>query len=120
MFTFIEGLPADILAVEASGPITHEDYQKLIPKVEGMIGKGPIKALYVLDKGVSEWSPHAFWDDQVFTIKHWRDFTHLAVVTDMTWARWMAKLFAPIFPAKMKVFGQAQLADAKAWIVAPN
>jgi hypothetical protein len=85
-----------------------------------MMGKGPIKALYVLDKGWSEYSPQAFWDDQVFGLKHWHDFSHLALVTDLAWARGMAKLFAPFFPAKMKVFTQAELAEAKAWLAAPT
>jgi hypothetical protein len=120
MFTFLEGLPADVLAIEASGPITHEDYQRLIPRAEAMMGKGPVKAIYVLGDDVSEFSPRAFWDDQVFSIKHWHDFSHLALVTDQAWIRGMAHLFAPFFPARMKVFTKSQLAEAKAWIVTPT
>jgi hypothetical protein len=120
MFTFLEDVPPGVLGIEASGPITHEDYERLIPRAEAMMGKGPVKALYVLDDDASEFSPHAFWDDQVFTIKHWHDFSHLALVTDLAWARGAATLFAPFFPAKMKVFTKAQLAEAKAWIAAPS
>lgn len=120
MFTFIEDLPADVLGIVASGPITHEDYQKLIPQAEAMMGRGPVRCLYVLDDDVSEFSPRAFWDDQVFSIKHWRDFSHLALVTDLAWARAAARLFEPFFPAKIRVFTKAQLADAKAWIAAPT
>lgn len=120
MFTFLDDLPADILAVEVSGPITHEDFQNLIPRAEALMAKGPVKVLYVLDKGVTEFSPQAFWDDQMFSIKHWRDFTHLALVTDEVWARAAAKLFAPFFPAKIKVFPMAELAAAKTWIVSPT
>lgn len=120
MFTFIEDLPADALGVVASGPITHEDYQKLIPRAEAMMGKGPVKCLYVLEDDVSEFSPHAIWDDQMFGIKHWRDFSRLALVTDLTWARVAARMFKPFFPAEIRVFAKAQLADAKAWIAAPT
>lgn len=120
MFTFIEGLPRDVLGVEASGAITHADYQQLIPRAEAMMAKGPVKALYVIDNDASEFSPQAFWDDQVFSIKHWHDFSHLALVTDWAWARAAAQLFAPFFPAKMKVFTKAQLPEAKAWIAAPT
>lgn len=120
MFTFIDDMPPHVLGVEASGPITHEDYQKLIPKAEAMMGKGPIKALYVLDDDVSEFSPHAFLDDQLFSIKHWRDFSHLALVTDLGWVKTSAKLFAPFFPAEMKVFNKSELAEAKGWIAAPT
>ena len=37
MFTFIEGLPSDVLAIEARGEVTHDDYRNtLIPKAEAM------------------------------------------------------------------------------------
>lgn len=120
MFTYIEDLPPHTLGVEASGAITHEDYLELNRRVEAMMGRGPIKALYVIDSDASEFSPQAFWDDQVFSLKHWHDFSHLAIVTDLVWARGAARLFAPFFPAAIKVFTKAQLAEAKAWIVAPT
>ena len=35
MFEFIEGMPPDVLAIEAVGKVTHEDYRTiLIPKAE--------------------------------------------------------------------------------------
>ncbi len=120
MFTFLSDFPPDVLAVEASGPITHADYEQLNPKAEAMMGKGPVKAFYVIDDDASELSPRAFWDDQVFTIRHWRDFSHLALVTDQAWVRGAARLFGPFFPAKMKVFGKAEWAAAKDWIMAPG
>jgi hypothetical protein len=49
MFTFIDGLPPNVMAVEASGTVTHEDYRDIIiPKAEEMMAKGPIKLLYVI------------------------------------------------------------------------
>ena len=51
MFKFIDGLPKDVLAIEATGKVTHEDYKStLIPRAEAMMGKGPIKMLYVIGK----------------------------------------------------------------------
>jgi len=120
MFTYLEGLPADTLGLVASGPLTHEDYAGLETRVETMLGHGPLKALYVLEDDVSEFSPRAIWDDQVFTWNHLRDFSHFAVVTDLTWARIMAWLIAPIMPVRMKLFTKAQMDAAKAWIAAPD
>ena len=52
MFKFIEGLPPDVMAIEASGKVTHEDYRNaLIPKAEAMMAKGPVRMLYVIGKG---------------------------------------------------------------------
>jgi hypothetical protein len=120
MISFIEDLPPNILGIEMSGPITHEDYQRLIPKAEAMMGKGPIKALYLVGDHVSEFSPHAFWDDQLFSIRHWHDFGRVALVTDEAWMVAAARIFAPFFPAELKIFSRAQLAEAKAWISGPG
>ena len=54
MFRFIEGMPPDVLAIEAVGKVTHEDYRTiLIPKAEAMMAKGPIKIIYVIGKEFS-------------------------------------------------------------------
>ena len=118
MLRFLEDLPEDTLGFELSGAITHADYKRLIPRAEAMMAKGPVKALYVLGDDWSEYSPQAIWDDQVFGLKHWHDFRRLALVSDQALMRGMARLFAPFFPAEIKVFTRAQLADAKAWLAA--
>ena len=47
MFKLIEGLPRDVLAIEASGQVTYQDYRDtLIPKAEAMMTNGPIRMLY--------------------------------------------------------------------------
>ncbi len=43
MFKFIDGLLRDVIAIEATGKVTHEDYcNTLIPRAEAMMAKGPI------------------------------------------------------------------------------
>ena len=118
MFTFLDDLPPNVLGVEAAGKVTHEDYRdRLIPKVEAMLAKGPIRALVVMRNEIGDYSLEAMWDDQKFGLKHWGDLTHIAMVTDHAWVRVMATLFAPLYPARMKMFGLNELDAAKAWIV---
>ncbi len=51
MFKLIEGMPTGVMAIEAIGEVTHEDYRDtLIPQAEAMIGKGPIKMIYIVGK----------------------------------------------------------------------
>lgn len=46
MLKFIEGLAPGVIAIEAMGKVTHEDYRDvLIPKAEAIMGKGPINML---------------------------------------------------------------------------
>jgi hypothetical protein len=67
MFKFIEGLPQDVLAIEASGKVTHDDYRNtLIPKAEAMMAEGPIKMLYVIGKDFAGFELEALWDDGAF------------------------------------------------------
>jgi len=76
MLRIIAGMPADVLAIEAVGEVTQEDYRGiLIPKAEAMMTKGPIKMPYVIGKEFTGYELEALWEDGTFGIKHWREFT---------------------------------------------
>ena len=117
MLKIIEGLPQDVLAIEASGKITHKDYQDtLIPKAEAMIAKGPIRMLYVIGKEFTGFELEALWDDGVFGLKHWHDFSHIAVVTDHALIGSIINMFKPFFHGEGRLFRLAELPLAKEWI----
>jgi hypothetical protein len=111
-------MPPDVLAVEAVGKVTHEDYRTiLIPKAEAMLATGPIKMIYVIGKDFSGYDLEALWDDGTFGIKHWREFKRIAVVADQAWLRAAVSMFAPFFPAEVRLFSLAELPSAKDWII---
>lgn len=121
MLHIIEGLPPDVLGVEAVGKVTHEDYRSvLIPKAEALMAKGPIKMIYVVGKQFTGYELEALWDDAAFGMKHWRQFDRIAVVTDHSWMRSSVSLFVPLLPATVRLFGNSELAAAKEWIAAPR
>lgn len=117
MFQFIEGLPKDVLAIKAVGKVTHKDYKNtLVPRAEAMLGKGPIKMLYVIGNEFTGFEAGALWDDSVFVLEHWHDFSHIAVVTDHAWLRIMVSTFKPFFHGDVRVFQVAEFPTAKRWI----
>ncbi|MFY9954862.1 STAS/SEC14 domain-containing protein [Bradyrhizobium sp.] len=117
MFRIIEGMPPDVLAIEATGKITHEDYHNtLIPKAEAMMAKGPIRMLYVIGKQFAGFELEALWDDGKLGLKHWHDFSHIAVVADQPWLRAAVVMFTPFFHGDVRIFGLAELDAAKTWI----
>jgi hypothetical protein len=117
MFKTIEGLPPDVMAIEASGKITHKDYRDiLIPRAEAMMTKGPLRLLYVIGEDFTGFEPEALWDDGVFGLKHWHDFSHIAVVSDHAWLSAIVKMFRPFFHGEVRVFSFAELLAAKSWI----
>jgi SpoIIAA-like len=114
----IEGMPPDVLAIEAVGTVTHQDYRAtLIPKAEAMLAKRSIKMLYVIGKEFTGYALEALWDDGAFGIKHWREFGRIAVVTDLAWMRASISMFAPFFPAEVRLFDLSELPRAKDWII---
>ena len=119
MFKIIEGLPPDVMAIEASGKVTHVDYRDtLIPRAEAMIAKGPVRLLYVVGEDFTGFEPEALWDDSVFGLKHWHDFNRIAVVTDHAWLSATVQMFKPFFHGEVRVFRSAELPAAKGWITA--
>ena len=121
MLNQIEGLPPDVLAIEATGTVTHEDYRTvLIPKAEAMMAKGQIKMLYIIRKEFASYELEALWDDGAFGIKHWREFKRIAVVADQAWIRASVSMFAPFFPAEVRLFKLSDLVAAKEWIGTKN
>ena len=117
MFKIIDGLPPDVMAIEAFGKITHADYRDtLVPRAEAMMAKGPVRLLYILGKDFSGFEAEALWDDSVFGVKHWYDFSHIAVVTDRTWLIAMVNMFKPFFHGEVRLFSVTGLAAAKDWI----
>jgi hypothetical protein len=118
MFKFIDAMPPDVLAIEAVGKVTHEDYQtSLIPRAEAMMTKGPIKMLYVIGKDFTDFELEALWDDGAFGIKHWREFKRVALVCDRAWLRASVSMFAPFFPAEVRIFNLIDLPAAKNWVI---
>ena len=121
MFKFIDGLPLDVMAIEAAGKVTHEDYRTtLIPKAEAMMAKGPIRMLYVIGKEFTGFELEALWDDSAFGFRHWHDFTHIAVVTDHPWMSAMVSMFKPFFHGEVRLFRLSELPAAKGWITDSN
>ncbi|MDA9436870.1 STAS/SEC14 domain-containing protein [Bradyrhizobium sp. CCBAU 51627] len=118
MLKLIEGLPPDVLGIEAAGKVTHDDYREvLIPAAEAKIVQGPIRMLYVAGSDFTGYELEALWDDAAFGFKHWHQFKRIAVVTDSAWLRAAITMFRPFFPSQIRLFRLAELAAAKDWII---
>ncbi len=118
MFKLIGDLPPDVIGIEAAGKVTHDDYKNFfIPKVEAMLAKGgPVKLLFAVGEAFEGYELEALWDDAAFGVKHWRDFSRIAVVADQTWLRAAVTMFKPFFPCEVRLFELGDLSKAKSWI----
>lgn len=119
-FSIIEGLPDDVVAIDARGLITAQDYDKiLLPLVDSKLEKhDKLKFLMLAGKYFDGYSGGAMWDDAKFGLMHMRSISKIALVTDVGWLRKGTKLFGPLIPAEVMVFDLNELDDAKEWIKA--
>ena len=117
-FLKLDGYFDNVAAFRAEGIITRDDYEEtLIPEVEKKIkAHKKVKLLYWCGEGFKGFSGGAMWDDARFGLMHLGDFLKIAVVSDIEWVRQSVKLFAPLIPAPVQVFHNADIEDANHWI----
>jgi hypothetical protein len=114
----IEGLPAGVVGIEAKGEVRGEDYETVvIPAVEAALeGHDKVRLLYVLGSEFEGYSAAAMWDDTKVGMKHLTSWDRIALVTDNETYGRLVKGFGFLMPAEVKVFGLADLDEAKGWI----
>lgn len=122
MFKHIENAPPGIVALDADGKITDADYKTILtPAIDAaMEAHGKARILIRFGPEFGGYSAHAALDDTLLGIKHWNHFERLAIVTEIDWIAHSVRLFAPIIPAKTRVFPLDALADALAWTAASD
>ena len=61
----LEGLPSNVIGVEASGRVTDDDYENvLVPAVRATLDdEGKIRFIYILGDEFEGWTMGALWDD---------------------------------------------------------
>lgn len=119
MFDFIETLPPDVLGIRATGRITADDYRDLLlPRLNAKLAEHDrIKVLFVAPQEFRGYAPGAAWQDAQAGMKHWRDISRIAVVTDSAWLRAAAHMVSPFFPGDIRVFALTERTAAQNWLL---
>ncbi|MBV1927849.1 MAG: STAS/SEC14 domain-containing protein, partial [Rhodobacteraceae bacterium] len=117
-FVVLDGYPDDVVAIKAEGRITSADYEEtLIPMTEAAIkAHSKVKLLYWCGEDFTGFSAGAAWDDARFGMVNMSKFSKLAFVSDVGWLRESIKLFGPLIPGSVQVFGNDDIKKAITWI----
>jgi len=120
MLQRLEGLPENVVAVSASGRVTGHDYEVvLIPAVRRARARSErIRFLYRIGSEFAGFTAAALWDDATVGLRNREAVERIAVVTDLPWVADAVKVFGIPVACPVKVFGDADLAQAKAWVCA--
>jgi hypothetical protein len=107
---------ASLICIKVSGKLTDSEYRNFIPRLESVINDfGSIK-LYVDMLDMDGWEWRVAWDDFAFGIKHWNEFTKLALVGDKHWERFSAQVAEKINKAEVQFFSRQEIVKAMIWI----
>ncbi len=111
-----EEVEGRILAVQASGRLTKQDYQCFVPEVDRLIAQhGKIRVFFEM-RDFHGWKTRALWEDIKFACGHFRDIERLAMVGDKAWEHGMAVFCRPFTKAEIRYFDHSQEDEAREWI----
>lgn len=118
--TVMEGLPDNVIGLSVHGVVGAKDYaDTIVPLIDERLRRhDKLRLLYLVGPEFEAYTPGAVWSDARVGTMHLRDFEKVAVVSDVGWIRHAVRLFAPLMPGHVHVFGNDALAEAKAWIAA--
>ena len=106
----------NLVTVRATGKLTQEDYDQLIPAWERVIAeKGSMRMLFVMED-FHGWEPGAAWDDFRFGTSHSAQVERVAMVGEKKWQRWLTKIGSVFLHERVRYFDLPDLAAAERWV----
>jgi hypothetical protein len=120
MIERIEGMPAGTIGLRASGRLSKDDYvQVLEPALREGVESGELRLVFALPD-FDGLEAGAMMEDVQTGLRAWvRDHSawkRFAFVTDLEWLVKSMRAFAWLAPGEVRVFGMAELEEAKRWV----
>jgi hypothetical protein len=118
MIKLLPDMPANVVALSASGQVSGDDYEQiLIPKIEEALEHhDKIRLLYQVGPDFKKFTTTALWDDAKVGFHHLTDFDRIAVVSDVTWMVTMAKGIGSTLPCEMRTYANDEIQQAISWV----
>jgi len=105
-----------IVTITFKDKVDKEDYDLLLPQLEGIIEKSKrVRLLIVLDD-FQGWSMGAAWEDTKFGLVHFNDIEKIAIAGERKWEQLMAAFIKPFTRAAVQFFQRDQLDEARSWV----
>jgi hypothetical protein len=122
MINLVTDLPSNVVALEAVGHVSADDYSNVLePAVERALQQhDKLRLLYVLGEEFAGYSAGAAWEDAKLGISHWGAWERIAIVTDREWVRDGLRAFAWMLPGEVKVFALDARDAAGDWVSAAD
>jgi hypothetical protein len=120
MIKLIDNLPDNILAIQATGRVTSDDYQTIVaPATDALrASHNTLRLLYHIPPEFKKFSTTALWDDAHIGLYRLHGFERVAVVTDVEWIKSLANEIRRSGATEIRIFAHAEFDEACNWICA--
>ena len=114
----INDLPAHVIGFRATAHVNKTDYENvLIPAIKKIDKEhGHIHFIMVLETPVSNFTIAAWMQDALLTLKHYRGWKKIAIVTNEKGVEKFTNMVSAFIPGQTKGFTLSQLEEAKQWV----
>jgi hypothetical protein len=113
----LSDIRGNIIHVKASGTLTHDDYEGLVPQMESRMERfGRLRMLFEMSEDFHGWDTGSVWDELRFEFAHAKNMKRVAVVGDRKWEKWASRLSHFFTGADVEYFDHARVEDARAWL----
>ena len=94
------------LYIKAIGKLTHEDYEIIVPMIEGALNgiKDPNIIALIDGSEFEGWELRAAWDDFKLGLKHGSEFKKVAVVGNKKWLQVGSKIGSWLISGRVRQF----------------
>lgn len=118
MIELLEGLPDEVVGLEAVGEVTADDYELVaFPAVERALATHEkIRLIHILGERFTDHTAHALWEDTKLGLFHLHTFERIAVVTDLERVRALVRAAGWSLPGEMRLFSNAERREAERWV----
>ena len=119
MINVIENLGENVIGFALSGVVTGADYENvLIPAIEEKLKTNEkVRVLYHVTEEFDSYEFQAMLDDAKAGLRFFTHWERIAVVSDIAWIVNGVKIFSFGMPGEIKTFSNAQLDEARAWLL---
>ncbi|QZT64832.1 STAS/SEC14 domain-containing protein [Mycolicibacterium austroafricanum] len=119
MIEVLEDMPAGVTGFRVSGHVSGEELRDFGSTMETMLAGDELRLVEVVSDDYQGFGPGGLVEDLKMgfgtLLHHHSAFRRVAVVSDKDWVRHAMHALGWMVPGELKLFGIAELDDAKAW-----
>jgi hypothetical protein len=120
MLAYKEHDNAQAVEIVLDGRVSTEEFDKIARRLEAFIKRhGHIRVLEVIED-FEGMDAGAFWRDVKFSLRHLKDFSRIAVVTNPGVHHLWSSLVAPFMRCEVEHFAPGEMDAARDWLMWPE